>query len=175
MAARRIVHLWVSNLALGAWQRAEAAETPPGPVALYQVERQALVVAAVNDVAARQGVRIGQPVGQARACVPELLVASLPEPQMQADMVALRRFCLRYTPLVAPCAEALDGLWLDITGCAHLFGGESAMLNRMASEITALGHAPRLACAPHPGTAWALARYGDRRRLLPDPEGQEAA
>ena len=43
-------------------------------------------------------------------------------PTRTADRAALARlaaWCERYTPLAA--ADPPDGLWLDITGCAHLF------------------------------------------------------
>ena len=53
-----------------------------------------------------------------------------------------------------------DGLALDATGCAHLFGGEEAMVRAVAEELSRLGYAASAALADTRGAAWALARYG---------------
>ena len=52
------------------------------------------------------------------------------------------------------------GLLLDITGCAHLFGGEAALMGEIAGRLTSLGVENRLGLADTPGAAWALARFG---------------
>lgn len=69
---------------------------------------------------------------------------------------------MRYTPVVAPWDEenGADGLFLDITGCAHLFGGEERLLGDLAARLRRFGLRPRLAIADTPGTGWALTRYG---------------
>jgi protein ImuB len=48
---------------------------------------------------------------------------------------------------------------LDITGCAHLFGGEAALLDQLVSEVRALGLGACAAAAPTIGLAWGLARF----------------
>ena len=84
-----------------------------------------------------------------------------------ADAAALRRlalWCLRYTPIAAPWDEpsGADGLFLDITGCAHLFGGEERLLADLAARLSAFGLFPRTAIADTAGAAWAVARHGER-------------
>src|SRR5262249_57287443 len=79
-----------------------------------------------------------------------------------ADCDALRRlalWCLRYTPIVAPWDEAngADGLFLDIEGCAHLFGGEERLLADLAARLKAFRLIARMAIADTAGTAWAVA------------------
>ena len=56
--------------------------------------------------------------------------------------------------------DGLDGVWLDTTGCAHLFGGEQAMLDDLVTRLERLGFGVRAALADTPGAAWAVARYG---------------
>jgi protein ImuB len=63
----------------------------------------------------------------------------------------------RYTPLVA--LDGADGLMLDITGCAHLFGGETALVADCRARLTAQGFAVRAAIADTPGAASAAARF----------------
>ena len=81
-------------------------------------------------------------------------------------------WCLRYTPLIA--CDAPDGLLLDITGCAHLYGGEQALVADLTERLMRAGFAYRIAIAGTIGTAWAAAHYGkpagyangDERRIL---------
>ena len=65
-----------------------------------------------------------------------------------------------------------DGLFLDITGCAHLFGGEEGLLADLGRRLRAFGLSPRLAVADTAGAAWAVARYGDRSQPFVPP-GEE--
>lgn len=78
-----------------------------------------------------------------------------------ADLIGLEKLALwvqqRYAPLVA--SDPPDGLMIDITGAAHLFGGEADMLKDMVRRMTAAGILPRIAVARTYGAAHALARY----------------
>ncbi len=85
----------------------------------------------------------------------------------QADFEADRRlleaiadWCDRYTPLVG--LHPPDGLTLDVTGCAHLFGGEAALCRDLVTRLARQGFCARLAIADTVGGAWAVARYGER-------------
>ena len=96
-----------------------------------------------------------------------------------ADAAALRKlalWCLRYTPIVAPWDEAsgADGLFLDITGCAHLFGGEAQLLADLERRLRAFGLYPRTAIAGTAGASWAMARHGpaDGRIVASGEEAQ---
>ncbi len=70
---------------------------------------------------------------------------------------SLADWARRFTPWTAPCGD--DGLWLDITGCARLFGGEAALLARLSAGVARRGHDHFAAVAATPGAAWALARF----------------
>ncbi|MDB5733717.1 MAG: polymerase family protein [Alphaproteobacteria bacterium] len=79
-------------------------------------------------------------------------------------------WCDRFTPLVS--LDAPDGLLLDITGAAHLFGGEAAMLSLVVRRIGEQGFAVQGAIAGTSLAARALARYAPRSIV---PPGGEAA
>ena len=101
-------------------------------------------------------------LADARALMPHLALA--PEAP-DADMETLRRladWCTRYTPSCAigsedQCGGA--GLWLDIAGCAHLFGGEAALIADLTDRMRRLGFTARAAIADTHGAAWAWARF----------------
>ena len=88
---------------------------------------------------------------------------------------ALAESCGRFTPWVAPEGDASGmcaGLWLDISGCGHLFGGEDALLNDLQAYLDRLGYANRMAVADTPGVAWAVARFSGERRAHVKPDDQ---
>jgi Nucleotidyltransferase/DNA polymerase involved in DNA repair len=94
-------------------------------------------------------------LADARARCPSLV--SLPH-DPQADLRELDRLAaamLRFTPIAA--ADPPDGVMLDITGCAHLHGGETALARKVVSEA---GYTSRHALADHAAAARALARHG---------------
>ncbi len=55
--------------------------------------------------------------------------------------------------------NAYGDLVLDITGVAHLFGGEKAMLEKLISRLSQLGITAQGAVAGSVGAAWALAHF----------------
>jgi len=76
----------------------------------------------------------------------------------------LADWCLRYTPWCAVDdgnGTGCGGLWLDITGCAHLWGGEKALLGDLLTRLGRQGVRARAGIADTPGAAWAWARFGD--------------
>jgi protein ImuB len=112
-------------------------------------------------------------VSQAQAMVPGL---RLGEADPEGDAAALRRlsaWCLRLSPLAAPSAP--DGVWIDITGCAHLHGGEAALLEKLLRRLGEAGIGARAAVADTPGAAHAAARFGGGALTVVAPGGQAAA
>ena len=73
-------------------------------------------------------------------------------------LTRLIEWCDRYSPLVA--ADGSDSIILDITGCAHLFGGEGTLLLDLKRRLHQMGIKSQGAIADTWGIAWALARYG---------------
>ena len=128
--------------------------------------RGAYRLAAVDAAAARAGLAPGLPLADARAQVPDLETAPA-APDADARMLdRLAHWAGRYTPWTAVDTSVPEdagipgtGLWLDVTGCAHLFGGEAAMLDDLIRRLGAAGYAARAGLAATPGAAWALARF----------------
>ncbi len=136
---------------------------------------------ALNAAAWRCGLAVGDLLSNARSKVLDLQVR---DADPAADTDALHRlalWCLRYTPVVAPWeTEEASGLFLDITGCAHLFGGEAGLLADLAARLRRFGLNPRVAVADTAGAAWAVARHGlplegERPSSIIPPDEQQHA
>ncbi len=115
------------------------------------------------------------PLAHAQALVPGLCIAKADPAGDAAALSKLAAWCLRYAPLTAP--DPPDGVWIDATGCAHLFGGEAAMLADMTARLARVGIGARAAIADTPGAAHAMARYGERHGkycVMPDGAAAQA-
>ena len=98
------------------------------------------------------------PLAHAQAVVPDLVVVDAMPSEDTAALRDLAAWCLRFSPLTA--ADPPDGVWIDVTGCAHLHGGEEAMLRLLLAHLGRGGMQGRAAVADTPGAAHALARFG---------------
>jgi protein ImuB len=135
---------------------------------------------ALNRAAEQSGLVAGELLSNARSKVLDLQSR---EADPAADDAALRKlalWCLCYTPLVAPWgqkggeANGADGVFLDIAGCAHLFGGEVNLLADLAGRLRRFGLRARLAIADTPGAAWAVARHGHDQTIVPSGDEEQA-
>lgn len=131
------------------------------PVALYAKIGNAFTLTAINVNAKEFAIAPGMPLSDARALCPTLLAVEA-QPDADAQFLdGLAAWCERFTPVVAP--DPPDGLFLDITGSAHLFGGESQLRTVILSSLARQGLNARAAIAPTPAAAWAFARFGKQR------------
>jgi protein ImuB len=172
----RILSLWLPSLptdrllrpARRAADGREAAAfglDPARPLATFVSQTGALRLEAVCARARTAGLAPGMMLADARAMVPALQVHAA-DPAADARLLEdLAAWCERYTPYVAiDRSHAFDpggALWLDVTGCAHLFGGEVALRADLLARLHRQGLSAAAAIADTPGAAWAVARYGD--------------
>ena len=140
-----------------------AKRFPPDALVIAAPVKGALRLSAVNDAAARLGLRVDMPLADARAMYPKLNVADADEPADFALLEAIADWCDRYTPLVG--LDPPDGLTLDISGCAHLFGGELALARDLVRRLAAQGLQARVAIADTVGCAWGMGRYSDETTI----------
>ncbi len=175
MSPRRIAHLWLPLFATDRVTRPgrPLAEWRGAPLALVSRAAGGLRVTAANRAAREAGVAPGLPAADAQALCPGLRTAPAEPEADAAALAALAEWCQRWSPLTAPEVKdgmGKDGIWIDTTGCAHLFGGEQAMLFDMLSRLEGLGFVARAGLADTPGAAWALSRFGDGPAAI-CPEG----
>lgn len=171
--SQRILSLWLERLPT---DRIRARREIRTLLVVAGPRGNAEVLVAVDAAAERRGLRPGLALAEARAMYPALDVVPEDAAADASLLDALADACQRYTPLVA--TDPLDGILLDISGCAHLFGGEAALIADLSARLTAFGLAHRIAVAGTIGAAWAAARCssvaivadGDERdELMPLP------
>ena len=122
----------------------------------------------VDSAALKLGLAPGLSLADARARHPKLVVVEA-EPNKEDTLVErIADDCARYTPLVA--RQGRDALMLDVSGVAHLFGGEEGLIAEVSARFARLGLSASLGLADHPLAAFALARHG---RLTIAPPGLE--
>lgn len=119
-------------------------------------EGNRVVIAAACPQARALGLVPGMALAQARAQIAGLDIRPADPEGDRAHLAGLAvALARRWTPTVA--IEGEDTLFLDLTGVAHLHGGEAAMAARLRRMLARLGYAARIAIADTPGAAWALA------------------
>lgn len=150
------------------------AEATARPLVTVIRDHGRRIVAAVDSTAQALGIAIGMTVTKARAFAADLAVV---DADPEADAAGLRRIALwagqRYAPIVA--ADPPDGLWLDVTGCAALFGGERALVKDLHRRLSAFGLTVQIAVADTAGCAHAVARHVPAGRPVSIETGKHAA
>src|SRR5580704_9510699 len=166
---RRYLSVWLRRLATDRMTRAHSgAPAETAPLVIAEPVKNALRLAAVNDAAMRLGLKTGMALADAKAMYPTLTVAEAAPAADRRLLEAIADWCDRYTPLVG--LDPPDGMMLDITGCAHLFGGEAAFCADIVQRLGQQGLAARAAIADTVGCAWAVARHADF--FHPPPKGR---
>ena len=162
--------IWLVRLAMDRWHQNHTALEPDGagagahPFALISETARGPRIDAANAPALAISVRPGMLLADARGLCPHL--ATAPSDPL-ADLAFLERMAVwaqRWGPWSA--LDPPDGLLVDVTAVAHLFGGEKAMLEEAGTIFGRQGLAVRLAVAPTAGAAWALAHFGPERAIL---------
>ncbi len=124
---------------------------------MVAAERGGVRVISVNRSAESAGVTPGLTLAAAGALCANLITAEADPEGDRRALAALADWCGRYTPWTA--LDESGGLWLEITGCGHLFGGEAELLADLGRRLDGFGYAHVAAVAETPGAAWATARY----------------
>jgi protein ImuB len=132
-----------------------------------------MAVAAADRAAMALGIRPAMALAHARAMVPGLAVVDADPEGDAAALARLAAWCLRYAPLTA--ADPPDGVWIDITGCAHLHGGEAALRADLLERLAGGGGHARAAIADTPGAAHAMARFAPAAASVVAPGAQAAS
>jgi protein ImuB len=171
---RRVISLWLPRFATDRVSRA-TPDLQGKPFAQVRERRARPELYAVDHAAERAGLIPGMALANARAILPSLTILPARPRDDARALDRLAGWCGRYSPWTTACdarGEIPDtdphlslegsgggGLWIDASGCAHLFGGEQAMLEDITSRIAQSGYTVRAAMADTPGGAWAVARF----------------
>jgi protein ImuB len=161
-SSRRILAIWCARLAIDRWrlgQRlAEGEGADAAPLALITETAHGPRINAANTAGFEAGAQPGMMLADARTLCPSLAVAPADPAGDLAFLESLAIWAQRWGPWSA--LDPPDGVIVDVTGAAHLFGGETGLLADARAAFTRRRLSVRLAIAPTAGAAWALAHHG---------------
>lgn len=161
----RFISIWFRQLPTD-WYSLHQPQLKSLPLVLRTKDHGRMIVSAVNGVAGQKGIVKGMTVADARAFVHDLEVLD-DMPALPAKLLQrLAEWCIRFTPVVA--IDLPDGLIMDVTGCAHLWGGETPYLKNIIDRLTARGYDVSGAMADTLGVAWGVARFSRARLAVVD-------
>src|SRR5579872_4710836 len=177
---RRVMSLWLPHWPIERWRRQHPGPPSAKPFVLVNRVGARSLLSAVDAAAAAEGLTPGLALADARALRPDLAWGPA-DPAADAKALArLAVWCGRFSPWTAPHGE--EGIWLDVTGVAHLHGGEESLAREVVERLGRQGITARAVIAETAGAAWALARgsgtavrvlaRGRRARRLPRCSGR---
>lgn len=137
-------------------QTSRSAPETHVPFVLVETGTHGLRVVCANRAAQAEGVSGGLRFTDAKARCPSLVSEDIDRAGDARALADLGHWMIRFSPHVA--VDGLDGLMIETTGCAHLYGGEPAMLERVDALMRRHDIPARMGLASTPGAASALAR-----------------
>lgn len=168
----RILALWLPNWPVQRLVR-EQPELLHCAVVLYdQDARYGQRVKACSTAAWEQAVRPGMPLAEAQTLLAEPgkergkearpLFACHDARRDQETLLELAAWCEQFSPVVGlDQAGEPDSLLMDVSGLAHLFGGEEALAQAVVTACQQQGLTVRVAIADTASAAWGFARWGE--------------
>lgn len=164
---KRYVTIWFRHLVTD-WKIRRQPELQDIPFVFATTMHGRIVITAANKAAEAQGITADMRVADAKAILPSLKVMDN-RPGLEPKLLkALGEWCIRYTPIVA--VDLPDGLVLDVSGCAHLWGGEHNYLKEILTKLRISGYDVRAAMADSIGAAWAITHYGNEYPIIASGE-----
>ncbi len=155
--SKRYLTIWFPHLLTDWFSRRQPA-LHQVPLVVAAPDHGRLVIVSANALAQSQGIDTGLVVADARAIMPSLIVINN-EPGLGNRLLKnMAEWCIRYSPLAG--TDPPEGIVLDITGCAHLRGGEEKYLQHLTTRLSGFGYEVRTAIADTIGAAWAVNHFG---------------
>ena len=165
---KRVISLWLPTFATDRLNynkidtKNKKLFKPNLPLVTVREQHGSLKIVAANQSANMQGVKPGLSLADSRTFLPDLIVK---KSNSAADLKALNklaRACERYSPWTAVDSSGSNSIWIDITGCTHLYNGERSLAEDLQDRCIQAGYQPHIGLADTPGAAWAAARFSKR-------------
>lgn len=160
---KRFVTIWFRHL-LTDWLSLRRPELRDIPFVIVVKDHGRQLITSSNGLAEAEGIIPGMLAADAKAIIPSLEIIDDIPGKGNKLLKGLGEWCIRYTPLIA--VDPPNGLILDITGCAHLWGGEKEYLKEIVTRLRSKGYDVRAAMADTIGAAWAVSRYGKVKPII---------
>ena len=175
---RRVMYLWLSRWPIDRRhlsQRKNSGAPAEGiPFATVADAGGRRLLAVVNPAAASACLAPGMPLADALSFLPGLATVAADPAEDAAALRRLAEWCSRYSPWTAP--DGTDGVRIEITGSAHLWGGEAALAADLMARLDRRHIATRIAIADTLGAAWATVHFAEgKSTIILPPEGCRVA
>jgi protein ImuB len=167
---QRYVTIWFRYFKTD-WHTRRNAAFANKPLVVYAPQHGRMVITAANLLAEQEGVYTGTVLADARAVITNLQAVEDNTQQFEKMIQQFAEWFIRYSPIVA--VDGTDGLIIDASGCAHLWGGEEKYIEHISNRLKSLGYHIRIAMAGTIGAAWAITHYGTNKTIIAN--GTEAA
>ncbi len=160
---KRFVSVWFRHLKTD-WMCRHKPELKEVPFVLVKPDQGRMVITEPCSKARKNGLYAGMVVADARILLPDVEVLDDRSDLAERLLIKLAHWCIRYTPFAS--VDLPDGLLLDTSGCAQLWGSEEAYLKSITERLKGFGYSIRIAMADTVGAAWAIARYGKVKAII---------
>ena len=161
--AKRFFTIWFHYLKTD-WFTIKKPELKQIPFVLAAPDHGRMVVTEANILAEKLGIYPNMVLADARIVIPSLKVIDYKATLSNKLLSGIADWCIRFTPTIA--LDLPDGLILDITGCAHLWGNEKKYHQDIVNRLNNLGYHVRAGIADTIGAAWAITRYGNNVSII---------
>lgn len=168
---KRFMCIWFRYLTTD-WLCLRKPELAGLPYVFAGPVRGRMTISSASESAEKQGAVSGMAVADAKAIIPDIQVFDEKPGRSDKLLKALGEWCIRYTPIVA--TDQSGGLILDVSGCTHLWGGESSYMIEIVGRLKSKGYTVRAAMADTVGAAWALSRFGKNGTVVEPGKQTEA-
>lgn len=169
--SKRYIAIWFRHLKTD-WMIRQHPDLKDVPFVLTLPDHGRIRITEVSAVARSKGIERGMVLADARIILPE--IKDLEDDVQLAERLLknIGLWCIRFTPVAA--IDLPDGLILDVSGCAHLWGGEAPYLRDILNKLKGFGYHIRAAMADTIGAAWAVSRFGKTKAIIKPGEQEEA-
>ena len=168
---KRFVAIWFPYLKTD-WFSIRQPHLRNIPFVLVIPDHGRKLISAANEKANAQSIFPEMVAADAKAIFPNLEVINDNKDLPERLLKRIAEWCIRFSPSVAINGE--EGLFLDATGCTHLWGGDTIYINEIYDRFKKYGYSVRVAIADTIGTAWALSRFG-KENLIVESRKQSTA
>ncbi|WP_118195365.1 Y-family DNA polymerase [Albibacterium indicum] len=170
---KRYAYIWFQFL-LSDWLVIRRPEFKDIPFVFTVSDHGRMVITVTNYLAQQHGIKVGMRLADAKAICPQLEMIDGEADRPLKLLTGLGRWCIRYSPIIMLDNFSVEGVFLDISGCTHLWGGEANFSKEVVSRLKSNGYEVRVAIADTPGAAWAISRFGSKDLVIPVGEHIEA-
>ncbi|MDP9042964.1 MAG: DNA polymerase Y family protein [Bacteroidota bacterium] len=161
--AQRFVTIWFRHLKTD-WFSIRQPALRGVPFVLASPDHGRMIISAANIEALLQGIELGMVVTDARAIFPSVQILDDDPKLAERLLKSIAKWCIRFTDCVA--IDLPDVLILNVTGCAHLWGGEMQYIQDISQRLKKRGYDVYVTMADTIGAAWAIAHYRDGSPLI---------